>query len=208
MKKDAFDNIYKRFMIQKLKTDCYRDEQRRQKEIAEENELKEYEKSRKMIGSITRVNKYIHKVEKDLRSRMCKAETLRQKKCIEEENKLKSMFKPKTNISKGELVQIRKSLEHKTKDTRQKKANFISFENNKGFNNNDYELSKSKEFNNLLDLEANFASLQRKKELLERATNDVKNPEQTRSIKLSGDGNILMKSTSHKKFNEMIGSEN
>jgi hypothetical protein len=183
MKKEAFDNIYKRFMTQKLKTDHYRDEQRRQKEIAEENELIEYEKSRKRVGSITRVNKYIHKVEKDLRDRMCKAESLRQKKCIDEENKLKAMFKPKTNISKGELVQIRKSLEYKTNDTRQKKNNFISFEKNEGFNNNDYELSKSKELNNLLDLEANFAILQRKKELLERATNDVKNPEKTRSAK-------------------------
>jgi hypothetical protein len=207
MKKEAFDNIYKRFMTQKLKTEHKRDEQRRQKEIAEENELIEYEKSRKRVGSKTRVKKYIHKVEKDLRNRMCKAESLRQKKCIDEENKLKSMFKPKTNISKDELVQIRKSLEYKTKDTRQKKTNFISFDN-KGFNNNDYELAKSKELNNLLDLEANFAILQRKKELLERATSDVKNPEKTRTTKRTGDGNILMKSTSNKKFNEMIVSEN
>lgn len=140
MKKEAFDKIYHKFMNEKAKIDRKREDIRKQQEIAKEKELIELEKSRKRVGSKTRVDGFIQKVQKDLRNRMCKAETLRQKKCIDEETKLKEMFKPKTNITKEELVQIRKTLEFKTKDNRASKSNLISYDNDNEFDNGEYEL--------------------------------------------------------------------
>ena len=134
MKKQAFDKIYRRFMDEKFAQERKLDEQRRVQKMQEEARIQEIEKSRKKLGSRERVDSFICKVQSDIKNRMCKAERKRQKKCIEEENQLKSMFKPKTNITKEELLEIKKSLEIKqTADTRSKAGNFVTFDENAGF---------------------------------------------------------------------------
>lgn len=94
----AFDSVYKRFMIEKQQTESKLQRKRIDLKLKEEEEVSKLGCSQNTYGSKKRVNEYIQKVQKEIWRRKTKIQKLKEQKAIQEEKKLQTMFKPKTNV--------------------------------------------------------------------------------------------------------------
>lgn len=162
MHKEAFDKIYRRFMDGKLTKDRKIEEKRRQAEIEKEHEFQELEQSRKKVGTKKEVENYMKRMQRDIQERQLKAEQKRQQKCIDEERKLKTMFKPKTNVNKSELTYENRRTIDQNQDIRFNEEDFVTFEQNINFNEIEFDFTNLGKVRKVYELEENIKRLQQK----------------------------------------------
>ena len=133
IEKEAFDKIYRRFMTDKRSQEMKLEEKRRAKKMREEEEIQKLHKSLKRVGSKSRINNYINKVQEDIKNRNFKAERIREKRAIDEQRQLSQMFKPKTNVSRQDMPEVYRSSEIR-REIRKNEEDIITFEQSKEFN--------------------------------------------------------------------------
>ncbi|CAI2385141.1 unnamed protein product [Moneuplotes crassus] len=192
MKKDAFDKIYRRFMESKRSVEVKIDEKRRTQRIKEENEFREIEKARKRVGSKTRINNYIKKVQDDIQNRMYKAECMKHKKCLDQQREQQEWFKPQTNVQRYQqeyVIAQGNNLQNYTPVD----EDIVTFEQSKEFNHLDYDMYRISERDRIHEMDEDFEKLKQKKENLQKVTDELLYPKVTGKIPNNKDVFIINK---------------
>lgn len=186
MHKKAFDEIYRRFMDEKIEKEKKLEKQRNLELLQKEREIKELEQARTVKGSKGKVNKYVERVQKDIRQRQFRVEKLRQEKRLNEEKELSQMFRPKTNVSKEDKYCSGMGKQEKSGNH----GDFVTFEQNDGFDEHEYHIPGIQKKDKFNDYEDNTNKLKKRQLELEMLSNELLNNQYTQSTNASTYNNV------------------